>query len=224
MYYYYYNPIMKKMMDSKRSTLKKYTTIPVLFDILARKRIALLDPKKWEDRNDWKIMEQYRKKKNKKSILATCFCYGNESIYHWNAFSKEEDGCMIAFDFGKFINHVADNYPDVYMGVVQYKYLKELNENFKLDEIPFTKRKQYACEKEFRFIQLFDEETTSFDIAFDHSFIKKIVLTQKMPTCISETLKKKIAAFGIPAKKIEVSSILENKKWVDFFENFRDSE
>ena len=48
---------MTKIIDSKRSTLRKYTTIPVLLDILARKRIALRDPKKWEDRNDWKIME-----------------------------------------------------------------------------------------------------------------------------------------------------------------------
>ena len=169
-------------------------------------------------------MEQYRKKRNKKSILATCFCYGNESNYHWNAFSKEEDGCMIAFDFGKFVNHVAENYPDVCMGNVQYKYLQELDEKIKLDDIPFIKRKPYACEKEFRFIQLFDEEKTSFDIDFDLSFIKKIVLTQKLPDCIFRTIRKKIAEFGIPAQKITVSSILENRAWVEFFENFRESE
>lgn len=214
---------MTKMIDSKRSTLRKYTTIPVLLDILARKRIALLDPKKWEDRNDWKIMEQYRKRMNKKSILATCFCYGNESIYHWNAFSKEEDGCMIVFDFRKFVNHVAENYPHVCMRDVQYKSLKELDGKFKLDDIPFTKRKPYACEKEFRFIQLFDEITTSFDIVFDLSFIKKIVLTQKLPECIFRTIRGKIAEFGIPAQKITVSSILENQKWVDYFENFLSS-
>lgn len=53
--------------------LRKYTTIPVLMDILDRKRISLLDPKKWEDRNDWKIMDKYRELKTKNQYLQHVF-------------------------------------------------------------------------------------------------------------------------------------------------------
>ena len=201
--------------------LRKYTTIPVLMDILDRKRISLLDPKKWEDRNDWKIMDKYRELKNKKSILATCFSYGNESIYHWNAFSKENDGCMISFYAPALIKHVRSNYPDVRMGKIQYKNIRDLKNGVVRDEIPFTKRSPYSCEKEFRMLQLFDDEIKSFDVSFDISHICKIVLTQKLSDCIVETMKAKLADLGVPRDKIFKSTILENKQWVHFFEEMK---
>ena len=48
------------MPINNNTSLHRYTSLPVLLDMLVNKRITLLDPASWEDRNDSFYVEKYK--------------------------------------------------------------------------------------------------------------------------------------------------------------------
>ena len=48
-------------------SLRRYTTLPFLLDILNKKCLTLLDPKNWEDKDDSYYIELYKKGITQKS-------------------------------------------------------------------------------------------------------------------------------------------------------------
>jgi hypothetical protein len=54
----------------KLEKLSRYTTLPVLLDLLKRRRLVLLDPKSWEDKNDSGVMLEYRRRKDVPRLFA----------------------------------------------------------------------------------------------------------------------------------------------------------
>lgn len=49
--------------------LNRFTTLPNLLDFLERKKLVLLDPKSWDDRNDTEVIMAYKEKKNIEKFL-----------------------------------------------------------------------------------------------------------------------------------------------------------
>jgi hypothetical protein len=80
-------------MDPKNNKLNRFTTLPVLLDMLRRKRLVFSDPKYWEDKNDLELLAIYKKAKGKKSLFALCFLMEDETIHHWKAFAAGSSGC-----------------------------------------------------------------------------------------------------------------------------------
>ena len=78
--------------------LNCYTTLPVLLDLLKRRRLVLLDPKSWEDKNDSGVMEENKRRKKVPRLFALCFSWGDETIHQWKAFADGISGCCIEFD------------------------------------------------------------------------------------------------------------------------------
>ncbi len=83
---------------SKAAILNRYTTLPILLDILHKKHIMLLSPETWEDRNDAYYLERYRLKSKFRSVLAICFSLHRETFHHWRVFSNGSSGVCIEFD------------------------------------------------------------------------------------------------------------------------------
>ncbi len=67
--------------------LSRYTTLPVLLDMLERSCLTLLPPDSWDDRNDREVMLEYKRRRNSSCLLAVCFSQGEETIHHWSAFA-----------------------------------------------------------------------------------------------------------------------------------------
>ena len=44
------------------SRFRRYTSLSILLDILKKKRLTLLDPQNWDDKNDAFYMELYKTK------------------------------------------------------------------------------------------------------------------------------------------------------------------
>ena len=107
--------------------INRYTTLPVLLDMLKRKRLVLLDPSSWEDKNDSEILTEYKKRKRIKKLFALCFSYGDETIHHWKTFADGISGCCIQFDSDKLIN-LLKHTPGIQYGAVKYKKLKDLKD------------------------------------------------------------------------------------------------
>jgi hypothetical protein len=78
--------------------ISRYTSLPVLLDLIERRSLVLLKPDSWADRNDSDVMMEYRRRRNLACLLAACFSHGDETIHHWNAFAAGPAGCRIEFD------------------------------------------------------------------------------------------------------------------------------
>jgi len=207
-------------VDDETWRLNRYTTIPVLLDLLMRKRLVLLDPTKtWDDRNDLGVMAEYKRRKGVKRIVALCFSKGDETIHHWKAFSDGISGCCIEFDgirLQKLFNKAGLKH-----GPVTYRKLKDVTKaSIVVNDMPFTKRWPYRCEEEYRVIREDDEEGPSFDLAIDLHLINKVIISQKMPQPVYETIKAYLrAASSNPEKKINRSTLYENQIWLNKFKN-----
>jgi hypothetical protein len=198
--------------------LNRYTTLPVLLDMLKRKRLVLLDPSSWEDKNDSEILLEYKKRKRVQKFFALCFSYGDETIHHWKTFADGTSGCCVQFDAIQLIE-LLNNTTGIRYGSVKYKKLKDLkDEVIDVEDMPFTKRWPYRCEDEFRVIWAGRTEQTNYEIPFDLKMITKVTISQRMPEQVYETIKEYLReAFRRPDKRINRSTLYENRIWINKF-------
>lgn len=101
--------------------LNRFTTIPILLDILTRKKIFIPDYTSWEDKNDTEVLDYYLSKTRYKQIKAICFTHDDETIHHWHYFSKGSSGCCIQFNFDKLIKHFMSHGNFIHRKVKYYK-------------------------------------------------------------------------------------------------------
>lgn len=210
------------MTTTNSKHLKRFTTLPVLIDLLRRKKIVLLSPEKWEDRNDAEIMLEYKKREELEHLYAVCFSEGDETIHHWTAFSSGSSGCCIEFDRELLLNEIK-KIPGIRMGSVSYRKLKDVKAGaIEISDIPFTKRWPYRCEEEYRII--FESKDSSatldgfFDIDITLKCIRKIIISQRMPEQVYQTIKEYLRGeFRNPDQRINKSTLYENKIWISKF-------
>ena len=62
------------------SLLRRYTDLTTTIDLLSRKRLVLLDPAFWDDRNDSYFIGKYKEQIGAKSVLALCMSTIGETI------------------------------------------------------------------------------------------------------------------------------------------------
>jgi hypothetical protein len=206
--------------DRQIKKINRYTTIPVLLDMLERKRLVLLDPQKWEDRNDSAIMAEYQKRKKVQKLFALCCSYGDETIHHWRTFADGSSGCCVEFSSSKLIG-LLKTVPGVRYGPVAYRKIKELKgAAIPVEDIPFTKRWPYRCEEEFRIIWEGTTTEECFEIEFDLPIINKVTINQRMPETVCSTIRTHLRnAFKQPDKRISRSTLYENQVWIAKFKS-----
>jgi hypothetical protein len=125
-------------MNNNIKILNRFTTLPVLLDYLARKKLVLLDPKSWDDRNDIEVIMAYKEKKNIEKLFALCFTHDYETIHHWKTFANGASGCCIEFSANKLIK-IFDDY-GLNHCQMNYKKIAEVRKKVQpLNQLPFTK-------------------------------------------------------------------------------------
>jgi hypothetical protein len=200
--------------------LNRYTTLPVLLDMLKRKKLVLLDPASWEDKNDAEIILDYKKKKRLQALFVLCFSRGDETIHHWKTFADGISGCCIEFDPKRFVA-LLDTIDGVSYGPIVYRKIKDLTDgSIDVKNIPFTKRWPYRCEEEFRIIWESRTEALCYEIDFDLRMINRITISQQMPDQVYSTIREYLkSAFKNPDQRINRSTIYQNRIWIGKFRN-----
>ena len=200
--------------------LMRYTTLPVLLDFLERKKLVLLDPKNWDDRNDSEVILGYKEKKGIKNLFALCFSYGPETIHHWKTFANGSSGCRIEFNAEKLMTIFEKE--GLMHGKVDYRKISDVkSESFELDHMPFIKRAPYACESEYRVLWEGDTKDKVYEIDVPLDAINKITISQQMPEQIFKTIKVLLKeAFTDPGKRISQNTIYENTIWINKFKRY----
>lgn len=206
-------------MDNPILKLNRFTTLPILLDMLERKKLTLLNPRLWEDKNDSEIILEYKSRKGIENLFALCFSHDDETIHHWKTYSNGPSGCVIEFDAKKLFA-ILDEIPGLKHGKIIYKKIDDVSskKRIELDDVPFTKRWPYRCEEEYRIIYETNEKMDFYEIEFPLSVIRKVTISQQMPEQIYNTIKKHLKGTAKdPDKRISRSTLYENQRWISGF-------
>lgn len=198
------------------STLKRYTNLASLVSILKNKELTLLDPSKWEDRNDSHYLVQYGERKGFKSLYALCFTKEPETSHHWKAFSHGSDGVCIKILAEPFIAQL-NSIKEIVHGDVEYKLIDEVETGmFTVDQLPFLKRYPFRDEAEYRvlFRKRVASRIKTHAIPFDTSLIHEVTLSNSLPKELRGPLVALLKSIdGCADMKISRSTLNENSRW-----------
>ena len=207
----------RRRSESKGQNVKKrrYTDIPALIYLLRERKITLLDPASWDDKNDSYFLSLYRQKKDLKSVLALCFTPAFETYHHWRVFAGGSSGACIRFDRAKLLKAVKKQ-PGVTAKTVRYLTLSGIRDlEVKTRELPFLKRSAYEDEREFRIIyESSAKKDNSLDIAIPLACIERITLSPWIPSALSDHVKGTIKEIeGCNSMKVYRSTLISNESW-----------
>lgn len=204
-------------MSALNKFLRRYTDIPALVYMLTEKRITLLDPETWDDKNDSHFLSLYREKNRLQSVLALCFTQHAETYHHWKVFASGASGACVSFKREQFLQAIRKQ-AGVLMGQVKYLKLPEtIGRKPAVRDLPFLKRYPFEQEKEFRVIFGSREKLRTLDIPFPLTCIDKIILSPWLHPAFSEHVKKtlwKIKDCG--ELRINRSTLISNEDWKNF--------
>lgn len=203
------------------ATLRRYTEITYVIDLLQTRELVLVNPKAWDDRNDSFYIEQYARAAGVSSTCALCLTEAPETYHHWRVFSHGSGGACITFDKSKIIKY-AIKHKGVRAESVQYSTIPELRSNPpQTEELPFLKRYAYIDEQEFRlFFGSKRKNEATFRIPIPLSAIVRITLSPWLPKTVAEHVKNTLKSIrGCGDLRIYTSTLVENETWKRFAEN-----
>lgn len=207
-------------MESKVKIFNRYTDLTALIDILSKKRMVLLDPTSWDDKNDVYFMESYKDKRKLNTLLALCFTTKYETYHHWNVFAPNSSGVCIRYK-REGLTQCLNNVAGVKFQPVEYKEIKMLQDTgLSLSDVPFLKRYPYIDEEEFRAIYESEKIEIIKEIPFNISIIDRIVLSPWLPDPLVETVKHTIKGIeGCENIAVYKTTLLSNNNWKKTLEN-----
>jgi hypothetical protein len=207
-------------MTKLREHLRRYTDIPALIYLLREKKITLLDPETWDDKNDSYFLRLYREKKNLGSVLALCFTQVTETYHHWRVFANGSSGVCISFRRKQLLEALRRQ-PGLRSEPVKYVKLNDMRKKrLHMEKLPFLKRYPFEHESEFRIIYESRDDLRAFDVPVPLSCIERITLSPWLHSSLSDHVKKILWAIsGCRDLEIARSTLISNEEWKSFGES-----
>lgn len=170
---------------------RRYTNLAAAIHLLQTKRITLLNPASWDDKNDAHFMAEYKRLREAETVLAICFAATGETYHHWRVFAHGTDGVCLSFK-RKTLLSAFKTHPGMTMGTMNYERVETVANwpELKIKQLPFLKRKPYEPEKEYRVIyEDKSEKREFFDVPIELSWISTITLSPWMPVAFQAAIK-----------------------------------
>ncbi len=184
-------------MTEKQPTdpvLRRYTDLPTLLHIIEFKKLTLLSPLTWDDKNDSNFMDAYARAKLLKTCVALCFCEKSDTYHHWKVFSPGSAGVCVEFWKAPLISAAEE--VGIIHGGIEYLTIKKLNlREEDPDKLPFMKRSAFKDEREYRFVYGSTKEIVQTKtLSIDFEMIRKVIINPWSPpplySGIVKTIKK----------------------------------
>jgi len=193
--------------------LYRYTSIPVLLDMLQNDRLFLSNPANWKDKTDANFLKKYSKGKK---VKALCFFEKNETSHYWELYAKQ--GCMITFSAKLLLDNIGKKLSNGIFeyGCISYKKQNKFKYETHKDNLPFIKQLRYKGEKEFRVVWTgTKEEKDGVSIHIEPKSIERIVISGDIPENLAKSLKDVIYTIAKDTfdGKVLYSWLYNNKVW-----------
>ena len=195
---------------------RRYTNLSALIYLLHTKKITLLNPASWDDKNDAHFMSEYKRKLGAETVLAICFAKSTETYHHWRVFSNGPDGVCIEFHKDSLLSTFKGN-ANVRVGNIKYMLIDTLREKgaISIKKLPFLKRKPYKDEREYRVIYVDSKASyQTKDFSIDLSCIKRITLSPWMAPAFRNSVVKTLKSIE-QCGNLEIvrSTLTGNSEW-----------
>ena len=165
-------------ITESKKYLWRYSDLPAVIYMLTERKLTLVDPQSWDDKNDSYYLNVYKDKQQLASILALSFTRSNEAYHHWRVFSGSSSGVSVRFNRVALLKALRKE-PMVAMRNVRYLTLSEMRpKKLKLGDLPFIKRAAFEHECEYRVVcESAGDTLPHLDIAIPLSCISQITLS-----------------------------------------------
>ncbi len=198
---------------------RRYTNLAATIYLLQNRKITLLNPATWDDKNDAYYMAEFKRLKGAVTVLALCFAESTETYHHWRIFSHGVDGVCIEFDKDELLSafpksrHLKRDYVD-------YKLIRELgsSDTIALDKLPFLKRAPFEDEREYRIVYWDPDQAVEFkDYAIELGWIRRVTLSPWMPKRLRDSMTETLRAIkGCSKLAVSRSTLIDNETWKNF--------
>jgi hypothetical protein len=132
--------------------LRRYSELPYVLQMLQTRRLTLLNPSSWDDKNDSHYVQAYRERKRIGSVLALCLTEADQTYHHWRVFTHGSSGACVCFDKERLLTWISED-TEISGRYVLYRSLGQIRKKKPtLEELPFLKRMAYEHEQEFRLL------------------------------------------------------------------------
>lgn len=197
--------------------LRRYTDLTSLVYLLAERKITVLDPELWEDKNDSHYLAAYRERAGLASVLALCFTEIAERHHYWQVFGHSSSGVCIQFNRRALLAAVRRR-KGLIAKRVEYLRLSDLrSSNLSVHRLPFIKRYAFRDEREFRFVFASATQRRTLDIPIPLSCVDKITLSPWLPAALYPRVKELIRNIaGCDHLRVSRSTLLGNDEWKEF--------
>lgn len=196
--------------------LRRYTDLTAAIDLLTHRRIVLLDPASWDDRNDSHFIRQYQALTGAQSVLALCLSTVGETYHHWRVFCGHASGVCIEFD-RKSLLAAVKKAPGLRSKEVDYLQLGEIRDRqLELKDLPFIKRWAFRFEKEYRFIyENASEKEPIHPIPVPLAAVRGITLSPWLPPSLLEGVRDLLTGIpGCEGIQVSRSELIGNDQWM----------
>lgn len=207
------------MAGERRQTIQRYTSTASLVSMLSEKRITLLDPATWDDKNDVFWMQRYKERNSVEFLYALCLSLSEQTYHHWRVFAGSPDGVCISF-YESDLRDVFEAEPNVEFEVIEYCSVADARKRAPLQahDLKFLKHNRYKPEKEVRIVYSGDRNTGCPFPAFEFSLdiIERVTLSPWLSKPLVDNMKNLLRRIpDCENLKIYRSTLVDFKGWTD---------
>jgi len=200
--------------------LRRYCDLTAVVYLLSERKITLLNPASWPDRNDSYYLALYKKRQKLTSVLALCFTEVDERYHYWQVFARGASGLHVRYRRAELL-HALRRHPGLRMGKVEYIKLADLRKRpLNIQDLPFVKRHAFGDECEFRIIYESREQSLpKLDIDIPLACVDRIVLSPWLHPDLAKHVKTLLRRIdGCSKVDIRRSTLIGNEEWKRFGE------
>lgn len=185
--------------------------------MLTKRELHLGKPQNWQDRNDGKLLELFSTNSGCVEIRATCLTSAADRFHFWAVFGQCKKGVCLWFDKAELMQDIACD-ETLRSGFVRYESAKTLAQ-LEPAEIPFTKREQYADEREFRVMKTYSSSNPGMDgFKFSAASLKRVYLNPWLNPAEVKQEKQRLAQLlqsDLDHVEIRQNRALKNLGWIE---------
>ncbi|MDR3474383.1 MAG: DUF2971 domain-containing protein [Devosia sp.] len=201
--------------SSKLKILRRYTDLTAAIDFLTHRRLTLLDPASWDDRNDSHFLQRFKAMTGAKTVLALCMSSVGETYHHWRVFCGHSSGVCIEFD-RRLLLEAVKHAKGLRKGEVRYMTLDKIKDTeLVLRDLPFIKRWAFRHEREYRLI--YESETAVQAVHFvgvPLAAIRGVTLSPWLPPGLLASTRDLLNSIpGCAEIRVSRSELISNEEW-----------